>query len=140
MADGRLTARPGQTLTWDHLGRLASVTTAAALTTSYTYDPLDRLRTVSSPGGAVTRFRYTGLTASAAQWIDDLTGTVRRSLANGWTGEHLADWDPAAGPSSRRVYGTNAHHDTTWLAWGGPRRFRPNGKAPGSPRGPLHVS
>ena len=54
--DGRLTARPGQTMAWDHLGRLAAVTTAAG-TTTYTYDPLDRLRRVTAPGGVVTRLR-----------------------------------------------------------------------------------
>jgi hypothetical protein len=35
-ADGQLTARPGQTMAWDHLGRLTSVTTASGATT-YTY-------------------------------------------------------------------------------------------------------
>jgi YD repeat-containing protein len=44
--DGRLTARPGQTMTWDHLGRLTAVKDAPGTTTiaSYTYHPLDRLR------------------------------------------------------------------------------------------------
>ena len=142
-ADGRLTARPGQALAWDHLARLIAVTTAAG-TTTYTYDPLDRLRTVAAPNGSRVRFRYTGLTTSAAQWIDDLAGTVTRSIANGWTGEHLADWDPAIGASSLRNYGTNAHHDVTWVAdttgavtaslrydpWGAPRSNPASGYTP----------
>jgi len=150
-ADGRLTARPGQTMAWDHLGRLASVTTASG-TTTYAYDPLDRLRTVSVPGGAVTRFRYTGLTTAAAQLIDDTSGTVTRDIANGWGAERLADWDPALGAGSARTYGTNAHHDTTWLAkddgtvlsslrydpWGVPRSTPAAGYTPFRFQGSWH--
>jgi YD repeat-containing protein len=112
--DGRLTARPGQTMTWDHLGRLTSVTTASG-TTTYAYDPLDRLRTVTVPGGAVTRFRYTGLSTSAAQLLDG-TGTVTRNIGNGLGGERLLDWIPGTPATDLRYHGTNAHHDTTWLA------------------------
>ena len=143
-ADGRLTARPNQTMTWDHLGRLTAVKDAAGTTTlaAYTYDPLDRLRTVDYPGGNRIRFRYTGLTTSAAQWLDDVAGTVTRSIGNGWGGERLMDWTGTS--SNRRFYGTNAHHDVTWLAdstgavsqslrydpWGTPRSTVPQDYSP----------
>ena len=141
-ADGRLTGRPGQAMAWDHLGRLVSVTTASG-TTTYAYDPLDRLRTVAAPDGSRTRFRYTGLSTTAAQVVDDLTGTVTRSIASTPAGERLADWTPGV-TGSLRVHGTNAHHDTTWLAdgtgaviaalrydpWGTPRSAVPAGFTP----------
>ena len=139
--DGRLTARPNQTLEWDHLGRLTAVKDAAGTTTlaRYTYDPLDRLKVVEHPGTDRTRFRYVGATTSVAQWLDDIAGTVTRSVANGWTGERLADWTGSG--SNLRIYGTNSHHDTTWLAsntgtvsqslrydpWGTPRSSVPSG-------------
>jgi RHS repeat-associated protein len=148
--DGQLTARPGQSMTWDHLGRLVSVTTAAGLTT-YAYDPLDRLRTVTDPAGAVTRFRYTGLSTSAAQLLDG-AGTVTRSIGNGWTGERLLDWVPGSPATALRYHGTNAHHDTTWLAdstgavisslrydpWGVPRSAVPAGYTPFRFQGSWH--
>ena len=38
-ADGRLTARPGQQLVWDHLGRITTVKDGSGTTlASYTYD------------------------------------------------------------------------------------------------------
>ena len=37
-------------------------------------------------GGVRTRFRYVGLTTSAAQTIDDAKGTVTRNIGTGWTG------------------------------------------------------
>ena len=149
-ADGRLIARPGQSLVWDHLDRLASVTTASG-TTTYAYDPLDRLRTVTDPAGAVTRFRYTGLTTSAAQLLDG-TGTVTRSIGNGWGGERLLDWVPGTPATDLRYHGTNAHHDTTWLAdatgavisslrydpWGVPRSPVPAGYTPFRFQGSWH--
>jgi RHS repeat-associated protein len=149
-ADGQLTARPGQTMAWDHLGRLLSVTTASG-TTTYTYDPLDRLRTVTDPGGTVTRFRYTGLTTSAAQLLDG-AGTVTRDIGNGPTGERLLDWVPGSPATDRRYHGTNAHHDTTWLAdatgavlsslrydpWGVPRSPVPTGFTPFRFQGSWH--
>jgi RHS repeat-associated protein len=115
-ADGMLTARPGQTLVWDHLGRLTQVKNAAGTLTlaSYTYDPADRLRTAADGAGNRVRFRYTGMTTQAAQWWDDVAGTVTRSVGNDWSGERLLDWTATAG--SQRYYGTNAHHDVTWLA------------------------
>ncbi|MEI7744799.1 MAG: hypothetical protein WCK58_13750, partial [Chloroflexota bacterium] len=148
--DGRLTTRPGQSMTWDHLGRLLSVTTSAG-TTTYTYDPLDRLRTVTDPAGAVTRFRYTGLSTSAAQLLDG-TGTATRFIGNGWTGERLLDWVPGSPATDRRYHGTNAHHDTTWLAdasgavisslrydpWGVPRSAVPAGFTPFRFQGSWH--
>ncbi len=83
-----------------------------------------------------------GLTTSVAQWLDHGAGTVTRSVANGWTGEHLVDWTGAS--SNIRIYGTNAHHDVTWLAanagtvsqalrydpWGTPRAAVPGGYTP----------
>jgi hypothetical protein len=57
-----------------------------------------------------TRFRYTALTTSAMQTLNDATGAVIRSIANDWTGEHLMDWPG----SDQRIYGTNLHHDVTW--------------------------
>jgi RHS repeat-associated protein len=151
-ADGRLTARPGQTMTHDHLGRLTAVKDASGTTTiaAYTYDPLDRLRTVDYGGGNRIRFRYTGTTTSAAQWIDDVAGTVTRSIGNGWGGEHLLDWTGTN--SNRRTYGTNAHHDVTWTAtdsgailqslrydpWGTPRSAVPSGYVPFRFQGSWH--
>jgi len=93
--------------------------------------------------GTRTRFRYTGLTTSAAQWLDDAAGTVTRHIANGWLGERLADWTGSG--SNLRIYGTNSHHDVTWLAtntgtvsqalrydpWGNPRPgSAPSGYSP----------
>jgi RHS repeat-associated protein len=139
--DGRLTARPGQTMAWDRLGRLTAVKDAAGTLTlaTYTYDPLDRLRMVDYGTGGRTRFRYVGLTTSAAQLIDDTTGTVTRNIGNGWTGERLLDWTGTN--SDIAISGTNAHHDVTWLAtstgavgqalrydpWGTPRSAVPQG-------------
>jgi RHS repeat-associated protein len=143
-ADGRLTARPNQTMTWDHLGRLTAVKDAAGTVTlaATTYDPLDRLRTVDDGGGTRIRFRYTGLTTSAAQWLDDVAGTVTRNIGNGWGGERLLDWTGTS--SNRRYYGANLHHDVTWLAaddgtvsqslrydpWGTPRSTVPQDYTP----------
>jgi RHS repeat-associated protein len=113
--DGRLTARPGQRLGWDNLGRLTSVrpATGSATTATYAYDPLDRLRLVDYGSGVRVRFRYVGLTTSVAQTIDDASGSVLRHVATGWTGERLLDWTDAG--ANLRFYGTNAHHDVTWL-------------------------
>lgn len=108
--DGRLTAMPGQTMTYDSLGRLTGVT-ISGVTSSYTYDPLDRLRTVTR-AGAVQRFRYVGATAQAAQILDG-SGTVLRSIANDWTGGRLVDWTGSG--ANQRFYGTNGHGDVTWV-------------------------
>jgi RHS repeat-associated protein len=114
--DGRLTARPGQTLEWDSLGRLVHVLSApgGATLATYTYDPLDRLRLVDHGGSDRTRFRYVGLTTSVAQVVDDTTGSVIRSVGTSWSGELLMDWTGAG--VSRRLYGTNGHKDVTWIA------------------------
>jgi RHS repeat-associated protein len=151
-ADGRLTARPGQTMIWDHLGRLTAVKDASGTTTmaSYSYDPLDRLRIADDGAAGRTRFRYVGTTTSVAQWIDDATGIVIRNVGNGWTGERLLDW--AGAGSDHRTYGTNAHHDVTWLAdatgavtsrlrydpWGTPRSAVPAGYTPFRFQGSWH--
>jgi RHS repeat-associated protein len=141
--DGRLTARPGYQYTWDDLGRLTAVKNGSGTTlVTYTYDPLDRLRMADYGAGVRVRFRYVGLTANAAQWLDDAAGTVTRSIGNGWSGERLADWTGAG--SNLRFYGTNSHHDVTWLAgsagtvnaslrydpWGTPRTAVPSGYSP----------
>lgn len=110
--DGRLTARPGQTLEWDSLGRLTKVRDGAgSLISEYTYDALDRLRTVSR-SGATIRFRYVGTSTNVAEIVDHGTGASQRKVATGWTGERLADWTA----SETRYYGTNGHHDVTWTA------------------------
>lgn len=98
------------------MGRLTAVRDASgrAAVASYSCDPLDRLRVADHGSGGRVRFRYAGLTASAAQEVDDATGAVVRSVGNAWTGEHLEDW--AAGGAGLRVYGTNGHGDVTWAA------------------------
>ncbi len=111
--DGRLTAMPGQTMTYDSLGRLTGVTIGGT-TSAYTYDPLDRLRTVTR-SGAVQRFRYVGGTAAMAQVLDG-TGTVTRSIGTDWAGTHLLDWTGTG--QNQRIYGTNGHGDVTWTADG----------------------
>ncbi len=149
-ADGRLTARPGQThdlgpprpadVGHHRLGHhdlhLRSRSTACAPS--------------QAPDGFRTRFRYTGLTTSAAQSIDDVAGTVTRSIGNGWAGERLLDWTGTG--TDRRYYGTNAHHDITWLAdstgavsaslrydpWGVPRSTVPTGYTPFRFQGSWH--
>ena len=92
--DGRLTVAPDYRYEWDRLGRLTTVRppSGGSVIATYTYDPLDRLRMIDYGGPTRTRFRYTGRTTSVAQWIDDQPGTVIRNVANGWTGERLADW------------------------------------------------
>ena len=142
-ADGRLTARPGQQLTWDHLGRITGVKDGSGtLLASYTYDPLDRLRLIDYGAGTRIRFRYVGLTTTVAQWLDDASGTVTRSVGTGWAGERLLDWTGSG--SNIRVYGEDGHKDVTWLAsntgtvsaslrydpWGTPRASVPSGYSP----------
>ncbi len=141
--DGRLLTRPNQQLVWDRLGRLTQVKNGGGtVVATYTYDPLDRLRTVDTPGVGRIRFRYVGLTTSAAQWLDDVASTVTRSIGTGWSGERLLDWTGSG--SNIRIYGENAHHDVTWLAsstgtvsqalrydpWGNPRATVPSGYSP----------
>ncbi|MBA2717940.1 MAG: hypothetical protein H0U52_01680 [Chloroflexi bacterium] len=88
--------------------------TDGSIIATYTYDPLDRLRLVDYGGSNRVRFRYVGLTTSAAQTIDDQTGTVSRIIGTGWGGERQLDW--TATNSNIRYYGSNAHHDTVWTA------------------------
>jgi YD repeat-containing protein len=136
-ADGRLTARPNpdgtgyQRLTWDHLGRLTSVlpTTGSTPIVTNTYDALDRLRTADY-GSSRVRFRYRGVTTTAVQLIDDLTGSVLLNVGASLNGVPLEDWIGAGG--SLRLYGTNGHGDVTWTASpagsvGGTRRYDPFG-------------
>ena len=147
-ADGRMTARSGQTIAYDHLGRLTAVKNAAGTVTlaAYTYDPLDRLRIAdyTGAGGGRVRFRYVAMSTSAVQWLDDVAGTVIRNIGTGWGGERLEDWDPTLGATSIRVFGENAHHDVTWIAsntgavtaslrydpWGNARTTPPAGYTP----------
>jgi len=49
------------------------------------------------------RARYVGLTTSAAQLIDVVTGTVSRNIGTGWAGERLLD--PTPGGTNIRIYG-----------------------------------
>ena len=112
--EGQLTDYPGQTLEWNDLGQLTTVRDASTndVIASYTYDALDRLLTVEHPGVDDIRFRYVGLSTEVAQVVDDATDDVIYSVANGWNGNQLFQWDA----SSETFYGTNAHHDVTWTA------------------------
>jgi RHS repeat-associated protein len=115
-ADGRMTARPGTSggwLEWDSLGRLVRVRASqgGAVVAAYTYDALDRLLTVDRSGTRI-RFRYEGTGTAVAQVVDDISGTVIRNVAVGPDGVILEDWLG----SSHRIYGANAHYDTTWTA------------------------
>jgi RHS repeat-associated protein len=112
--EGRLTARPGQILVWDDLGRLTQVKNSSTQTviTAYTYDALDRLLVVTPQTGNAYRFRYVGLTTSVAQIVDQVSSSSLYKLANGWDGERLLEWTT----TSQTFYGTNGHHDLTWIA------------------------
>jgi RHS repeat-associated protein len=114
--DGRLTARPGQRLEWDSLGRLTKVRPPSGNSTlaTYTYDPLDRLLLADYGGNNRTRFRYVGLTSTIAQEVNDQTGVVIRSEGTDTRGSQLEDWTGTG--QNVRFYGTNAHHDGTWTA------------------------
>ena len=115
-ADGRMTTRTGTagtTLAYDSLGRLAEVrqNPGNTLVARYTYDALDRLLVVERATDRI-RFRYAGTTTAVAQVVDDITNTVIRNVTTGPEGTVLQDWLGA----DRRLYGTNAHHDTIWTA------------------------
>lgn len=112
-ADGRLTAMPGQALAWDSLGRLTGITPASGGGAQYEYDALGRLRAADTADGTRVRFRYVGLTDAVAQLVDDASDDVVRSVATGWFGERLFEWTDGG---VARYFGTNAHHDVTWLA------------------------
>jgi YD repeat-containing protein len=109
---GRITAVPGKTMTYDALGRLTRVV-AGASTANYTYDALDRLRTINV-GAATNRFRYVGTTDAVAQIIDNLSGTVLTNHATDLDGTELFDFAP--GGSSQVYLGRNDHGDVTWSA------------------------
>jgi RHS repeat-associated protein len=80
--------------------------------------------------------------AGAAGAVSDVAGTVTRSVGNGWGGERLLDWTGSG--ANQRYYGTNAHHDLTWLStsagtviaslrydpFGNPRSAVPSGWSP----------
>ena len=95
-AEGRLIARPGQTLTWNSLGQLITVADSAtrAPIGAYTYDAIDRLLTVTHASD-VKRFRYVGLTTNAPR--SSTTPTTRSST--GW---------PTTGRASGYSSGTEA--------------------------------
>jgi RHS repeat-associated protein len=117
-ADGRLTARPGSSggnLEWDSLGRLVRVRTSQGgpVVAAYSYDALDRLRTVER-GSSRLRFRYAGTTTAITGLVDDVAGTVIRHVVPAPDGTVLADRTGAG--SDPRTYGSNGHHDVTWLA------------------------
>jgi RHS repeat-associated protein len=109
--DGQLTARPGQTLTWDSLGRLTSVLVGGT-TSTYAYDPLDRLASVTR-GASVTKFRFVGTTPSIAQ-ARDASNVVLYNVAASLAGEGRFEFSP--GGLSQSFYGLNGHHDLTWVA------------------------
>jgi RHS repeat-associated protein len=116
-AEGRMTARPGQTLEWDSLGRLTKVRDSStnAVISSYTYDALDRLRE-ETRGGTTQRFRYVGTTTRVAQIWNVTTSASVLYYGIGWDGDILAGWlNPSGG---RRYFGTNAHGDITWTTDG----------------------
>jgi RHS repeat-associated protein len=85
-AEGNLTRKykPGvidQTLVWDHLGRLASVTTNGS-TVAYAYNGLDQRIRRTDAGGGVTWFRYSG--ANLLMELDGSHNPVRTySYASG---------------------------------------------------------
>lgn len=111
--DGRLTARPGQSLTYDALGRLTEVRDGSgAVISTYTYDPADRLATAVSASG-VRRFRYHGLGSTMAGALDG-SGAIRWQVGRSAAGEIRADW--ASGGAGLRYHGTNGHRDRTWTA------------------------
>ena len=116
-ADGRMTARPGGAgfLEWDSLGRLVRVRVShgGAVVAAYTYDALDRLRTVER-GSSRIRFRYAGTTTAVSGVVDDVSGTVLRHVVPAPDGTVLADRTGAG--TDPRTYGTNGHHDVTWIA------------------------
>ena len=111
-ADGQMTARPGQTLAWDSLGRLTEVDDSVTCDpiSLYTYDALDRLRTVER-GEEVLRFDYVGLTTQATQVLDDDTGDPILNVGNDWSGERLAVWQD----DDVRYLQTNGHGDVSWI-------------------------
>ena len=112
--DGRLTAKPGQTLEWDSLGRLVRVRDGSgAVLSAYTYDALDRLREVTS-GGTTIRHRYVGTTTRLAQLWNVTANSSDRNLSWSMAGTLLGDLKP--GLSGRRYFGTNAHGDIAWSA------------------------
>ncbi|HCS57045.1 MAG TPA: hypothetical protein DIW80_07240 [Gordonia polyisoprenivorans] len=115
-ADGRLTARPGQILEWDDLGRLTAVKSAStqAVVAAYTYDALDRLFVVTPQSGGAYRFRYVGLTTQIAQTADQATSDPIWKFANDWSGGRLVDWTGTG--AEQHFYGANGHHDITWTA------------------------
>ncbi|MFI5040447.1 MAG: RHS repeat-associated core domain-containing protein, partial [Acidimicrobiales bacterium] len=111
--DGRLTAMPGKTLTWDSLGRLLQMKDASSnVISTYSYDPLDRLLTVTRSSGA-TKFRYVGGTTTIAQARDG-SGTVLWNVVSSLAGQARMDFGP--GGTTQRFYGTNGHGDLTWTA------------------------
>ena len=65
--EGRLTARPGQILVWDDLGRLTAVKNAStqAVVAAYSYDALDRLLTTAPSYWTTTRRLSSPLSLSA---------------------------------------------------------------------------
>lgn len=118
-ADGRMTARPGASgtaLEWDSLGRLVRVraTPGGTILATYTYDALDRLLLADRGAAGRLRFRYAGTTAALTGIVDDATGTVLRHVVPAPDGTVLADRSGAG--TDPRTYGTNAHHDVTWVA------------------------
>jgi RHS repeat-associated protein len=112
--EGRLTAIPGETLSWDNLGRLNSVTLSDGTLVTYAYDPLDRLQTrtvqTQDDATATTTFAYVGTTNTVAS---ESTGSVTTDHATDLNGADLYELSSADG-SSPVFLGRNAHGDLTW--------------------------
>jgi RHS repeat-associated protein len=108
--EGRLTAMPGESLTYDALGRL--VTVSGTNNATYTYDALDRLRTVTE-AGVTTRLRYVGLTNAVAQEIDG-SNSVLKNHATDAGGTDLFDFNSVG--AILGYLGRNSHNDVVWTA------------------------
>jgi RHS repeat-associated protein len=114
-SEGRLTAAPNQTLTWDNLGRLTQSTVLSHgdfVTAAYKYDPLDRLLSVTS-GDSVTTYLYVGLTHAIAETI---VGSVATQHLTDSSGAVIADISYDSGSRSLvpSYLGTNAHDDVAF--------------------------
>ena len=116
-AQGRIKTMPApsgsgtQTLTWDLLGRLASVTLSGS-TTTYSYDPLDRLEKIVA-GSTTTTFAYVGTSDAVARTITTTSsGSTTTITANDLSGNALYQ-----SSNNTPVYlHTDDHGDVTWTA------------------------
>jgi len=108
--EGRITALAGETLVYDALGRLASVSAAGSTIASYTYDPLDRLASATE-GGVTTYFLYVGLTDTVARVVE---GSAVTDHVSDLAGSELYQYDSST--DVPLFIGTDLHGDVTWTA------------------------